>query len=132
MELDPLSVIANAALGWVLYYAGDYERAIAQCTRALELNPDFALAHLWRALAHEELGQYDALLSDFDHAVKLSGGSAIHVALRGRALAGAGRHEEALSLLQRLDQAGQRPVSGYVPPFEMAKLHERLGTWTPL
>src|SRR5690606_24818608 len=35
--LDPLSLIANAALGWVLYYAGDYEAAIAQCTRTLEL-----------------------------------------------------------------------------------------------
>jgi tetratricopeptide (TPR) repeat protein len=124
MELDPLSVIANAALGFVLYYAGENDRAIAQCTRALELDPRFALAHLWRAQAYEARGDVDSALSDFEQAVRLSGGSAIHIALQARALAGAGRPDDARALLQQLEQ---RDGADYVPPFEMAKLHEALG-----
>jgi TolB-like protein/Tfp pilus assembly protein PilF len=124
MELDPLSVIANAALGWVLYYAGDYQRTIDQCTRALELAPDFALAYLWRALAHEELGEMNAALRDFGHAAQLSGGSAIHVALLARARARTGQPDQARALIEELEQ---RRGTNYVPPYEMAKVYEALG-----
>jgi TolB-like protein/Tfp pilus assembly protein PilF len=124
MELDPLSVIANAALGWVLYYAGDYQRAIDQCTRALELSPDFALAYLWRGLAREELGDVAAGLHDLEQAIRLSDGSAIHIALHARALASAGQRDRARALMQQLEA---RATSDYVPPYEMAKLHEALG-----
>ncbi|HEX2165792.1 MAG TPA: tetratricopeptide repeat protein [Longimicrobiales bacterium] len=126
MQLDPLSVIviANAALGWVLYYARDYERAIEQCTRALELDPDFALAWLWRAMAHEQLGEMDLALRDFEQAVRLSGGSTLHSALHARALAFSGRRADALALLRQLEA---REGTDYLPPYEMAKVHDALG-----
>ena len=47
-ERDPLSLIANAALGWSQYYAREFHQASEQFRRTLELNPDFELAHLWR------------------------------------------------------------------------------------
>lgn len=124
MELDPLSVIANAALGWVLYYAGDYDRAVAQCTRALELDPAFALAYLWRGLAQEQRGDMTAALPDLEEAVRLSGGSTLHVALHARALALAGHLHEARALMQQLEA---REGTDYLPPYEMAKLHDALG-----
>ena len=46
-EVDPLSLVASAALGWVHYYRRDYDAAVEQCRRTLELNPRFELAHLW-------------------------------------------------------------------------------------
>lgn len=124
MALDPLSLIANAALGWVLFNAGDYERAIAQCSRALELDPAFALGWLWRGMAREQIGDLDGALTDLESAVHLSGGSAIHVAAYARALALAGQRDRATELLRELEQ---RTGADYVPPFEVAKVHEALG-----
>ncbi|HSK17602.1 MAG TPA: BTAD domain-containing putative transcriptional regulator [Longimicrobiales bacterium] len=124
MELDPLSVIANAALGWVHFYAGDYERTIRQCTRALDLNRDFALAYLWRGMAHMELGDTAAALADHEQSVRLSGGSAIHVAAHAHALAHTGRPQAAATLMAELVA---RTGSDYVPPYEMAKLYDALG-----
>jgi TolB-like protein/DNA-binding SARP family transcriptional activator/Tfp pilus assembly protein PilF len=123
-DLDPLSLIANAALGWVLYYAGEYERAIAQLDRTLELNPDFELAHLWRGLALEELGRLGEARQAMERAAHLSGGSAISLALLARTHALAGEREGARALLADLERgAGDR----YVPAFEVAKVHEALG-----
>jgi TolB-like protein/DNA-binding SARP family transcriptional activator/Tfp pilus assembly protein PilF len=123
-DLDPLSLIANAALGWVLYYAGEHERAVAQLDRTLELNADFELAHLWLGLALEELGRFDAARQSIERAVELSAGSAISLALLARAHALAGDRERALAMLADLERrAGAR----YVPAFEMAKIHAALG-----
>lgn len=123
-EVDPLSLIANAALGWVLYYAGDYERAIDQCTRTLELNPNFELAYLWRGLAREELGRIAEEIDDLGRAVQLSGGSAISNAALARARALSGERDLARAMLRELEKRGG---AGYVPSFEIAKIHEALG-----
>src|SRR5690606_20320557 len=47
-EVNPLSLIANGALGWVYFYARRYEDAIAQCDLALEMAPDWDLCHIWK------------------------------------------------------------------------------------
>lgn len=123
-QVDPLSLIANAGLGWVLYYAGDYERAIDQCSRTLELNPNFELAHLWRGLAREELGRTDEEMQDLQRAEQLSSGSAISKAALARAHALSGDRDRALGMLRELEQRGG---AGYVPSFEIAKIYEALG-----
>lgn len=124
MELDPLSVIANAALGWVYYHSGDDVRAVAQFTHTLELDPDFALAYLWRAQSHEASGDMVAALDDFEQALRHAGTSAGYVALHARALALAGQPERARVLLRQLTA---REDTAYVPPYELAKVHVALG-----
>lgn len=69
------------------YYAGEYDRAVSQCRRALELNPSFALAHLWAGQAYEMLGRTDQALSALRRAVELSDEGAIFVAALARTLA---------------------------------------------
>ena len=51
-RLDPLSPAANAALARCRYYRREYDEAIPLYERALELDPDFAPAHLGLALAY--------------------------------------------------------------------------------
>lgn len=123
-EMDPLSLIANAARCWVLYYAGDHGRAIEQCDRTIELNADFELAHLWRGLALGESGNAAAEIDALERAVALSGGSAISVASLARARAASGDTATARALLDRLERKGAR---AYVPSYEIAKVHEALG-----
>ena len=62
---------------YYLLARGDAERAhieedIADYTRAIELAPDFDLAHLYRGGLYEEIGDYRSALRDYRKAIQLS------------------------------------------------------------
>ena len=46
-EIDPLSLIASAALCWVQFHRGNFDAAAQQCQRTIELNANFEQAWLW-------------------------------------------------------------------------------------
>jgi TolB-like protein/DNA-binding winged helix-turn-helix (wHTH) protein/Tfp pilus assembly protein PilF len=121
-QLDPLSLIASAALGWARYHAGQPEEALLQYRLTLELDPNFELAYLWSAWSLEALGDYDAAMEMVNEAVSLSGGGAISVASLARLHALRGEREEAERLL-----AGLVDSDSYVPAYEIAKAWFALG-----
>jgi serine/threonine-protein kinase len=123
-EIDPLSLIASAAHGWVLYYAGEYERAAEQCRLTLELDPDYAVALLWRGWALQELGRAPEAITLLERAVSLTSRSALFVASLGRARAIAGDTAGARALLGELEARAERD---YIPTYEVAKIHLALG-----
>ncbi|GBD31868.1 Serine/threonine-protein kinase PknB [bacterium HR33] len=121
-ELNPLSLIANGALGWVYFYARRYEDAIAQCDLALEMSPDWDLGHLWRGQALEQLGRSHDAIASLRRAFELSGRSGISAAALARAYATFGEPERARELLHALLAA-----EGYRPSYEIAKIYVALG-----
>ncbi|MCK7596633.1 tetratricopeptide repeat protein [Microbulbifer sp. CAU 1566] len=129
-ELDPLSLIANAALGWVLYHAGAHQAALEQLALVEELNPEFELVYLWRGWTQEAMGDYPGAIASLRENVARSGGSAIGVASLARVLALSGNREEAVTLLK-----GLNTPDAYLPSYEMAKAYlalagpEAAGTW---
>jgi predicted Zn-dependent protease len=46
-ELDPLSVLINAAYGQALYRVGRLDEAAVELRNVVSLDPDFTLANLW-------------------------------------------------------------------------------------
>jgi tetratricopeptide (TPR) repeat protein len=122
-EVDPLSLIASAALGWVHYYRRDYDAAVQQCRRALDLNPNFEQAWLWGGWAHEAAGRYREALPMLQKAAELSNRSAIALAALGRAQALSGDTSTARQIVEEL---GQKHAA-YLPGYEMAKIHLALG-----
>ncbi|MDH3223519.1 MAG: tetratricopeptide repeat protein, partial [Gemmatimonadota bacterium] len=121
-ELDPLSLIANTALGWVHYYQGDFAAALDQLDHARSLDPDFELAHLWTGLTLEAMGRTQASLNALRRTVDFAR-SAISRAALARGLALAGREDEARAMLVDLEAEA---AGGYAPAFEIAKVHEAL------
>jgi TolB-like protein/DNA-binding SARP family transcriptional activator/Tfp pilus assembly protein PilF len=124
-DLDPLSLIANAALGWVLFYATEYERAIDQFERTLDLDPDFEVAILWRSLALGQLGRTDEALAGARRAVEVSRGSAIALAALARVHALAGDGAGAGALVREFETRDGE--GAYVPAYEIAAVHEARG-----
>ena len=122
-DVDPLSLIASAALGWVHFYQRDYDAAVEQCRRTLDLNPRFELAHLWAGWAHDAAGRYGDAVRHLTEAVRLSSDGAVALASFGRAQAFAGDRAGALQTLAKLN----RTHGAYLPAYEMAKLHLALG-----
>jgi TolB-like protein/DNA-binding SARP family transcriptional activator/Flp pilus assembly protein TadD len=128
-ETNPLSLIANGALGWVRYYAGRYEDALEQYELALEMDPDWELAHQWRGQALLAVGRTDEALVSLERAEERSGGSAIARAGLAHGLAIAGNEERAREILA--DLRGVRDGGAYVPAFELAKIHVALEEHAP-
>jgi DNA-binding SARP family transcriptional activator/Tfp pilus assembly protein PilF/TolB-like protein len=124
VRLAPSSEIANAATGWAHYFAGEYHRAVDHCLESLELDPNFPVAHLWLGQAYEELGRHDEALATLGAAVPLASNAAAFRAAHAYALARAGARESAEGLLVQL-LAERR--TGYVPAYEIAKIHLALG-----
>lgn len=101
-ELDPLSVVIATEAGWPYLYMGVYDRALATFQRALELQPDFALAHYNIAICFERKRRYDEALEEYRNAVALSGGAFFMVAFLGAAYARCGLQAEATRILDDL------------------------------
>jgi TolB-like protein/Tfp pilus assembly protein PilF len=120
--LDPLSLIAHAAIGWAHFYAGDFEQAIERLSSTLERDEDFQPALLWSGQAYAELGNSGEAERLVRRVVELSGGSAIAEAALAGILARAGEREGALAILDRLENG-----ASYVPSYEIARVHVALG-----
>ncbi len=114
VELDPLSPIKNAALGWGYYFARRYPEAIAQQRRALEIDPELAVTHLWYGLSLEQTGAADQAVERFSDAVRLLGRDPVGLAFLAHGLAIAGRRSEAQAIVDELlTMATRRYVSAY-------------------
>jgi DNA-binding SARP family transcriptional activator len=115
-ELDPLSLIINTDVGWGLYYARSYDRAIEQLQRTLELDANFSVAHLILGLAYAQQDSLREATSSIERAIDLSGGtpSTLAVAALGYVHARSGRQADARSVLKRLETL---PRAGYVSDY---------------
>jgi len=123
-ELDPLSMIAFSAIGWVHFYARDYEAAIEQFDATLRRDDDFRLAYLWKGQAYEAMGLPEEAVEHLRLSVERSGGGAASRAALARALRLGGRTAEARRILDALEEEGR---SGYVPSYAIARAYVGMG-----
>jgi TolB-like protein/Tfp pilus assembly protein PilF len=113
VELDPLSLINNADLGWIFINARRYDEAIAQLRKAIEIDPRFYLARYYLAEALQLKGQLPEAMVEYKATVELND-DPIALAFLGNACARAGQKEEAQKILARLTEAAKtRYVSQY-------------------
>jgi TolB-like protein/DNA-binding winged helix-turn-helix (wHTH) protein/Flp pilus assembly protein TadD len=109
--LDPRSPIVKTAEGWIYYFSRQPELAREKCLAALELNPNFMVAHAVEGLSFEEGGQYDSAIAEFRKAVDLSTiQQQTYLGYLGHAYAVSGRQAEARSILKDLDELGSSGV----------------------
>lgn len=113
-KLDPLSLFTNVSLGWAYYFARDYERAVEQGRKALELEPRFDFAYWIVGLALAQQGRMDESINALNQAVLLTGGGLTFEAHLGYAYALSGKREEARQVLADLEEiAKEKYVSAY-------------------
>jgi len=121
-ELDPLSLGANANVGYMLYFARQYGQAIEQLKRCLEMEKNFGFPHIVLAYIYVSMGQYNEAISEYQESVRLQGDSTSIQCYLGYTLAKAGRRKEAEALRTQLETTKE-----YVAPAELAVLYVGLG-----
>jgi tetratricopeptide (TPR) repeat protein len=85
----PASAFAYRALAW--HNKGEFDRAIADYSEAIRLEPDFAQVYTGRGGAWMEKGEYDRAIADFDETIRLI--PKFTLAYNGRGLAWQARGE---------------------------------------
>ncbi|GHU59519.1 hypothetical protein FACS1894133_6470 [Clostridia bacterium] len=82
----------------VLYgQVGEYDEAIANYTKAIELNPDYAMAYNSRGFAYRNLGEYDKAIADYTKAIELKPDYARAYFNRGYAFDDKGEYDKAIA-----------------------------------
>jgi len=119
LEFEPLSPIMNALLGVVLGYGGDIEKGREQLRKALEMEPNLPVAHLW-------LGQqYIVSPEDFPKAiVHLQKAAQLGITFAlgwlGWVFGHIGKKDEAEKMLDRMDEIAKQR---YISPFQKALVY---------
>jgi serine/threonine-protein kinase len=123
-ELDPLSLAISADIGWVRYFARDYDAAIRQYRATLELDPDFSWARFLFGLALEQTGKLPEAVAELEDALRIAGRSTKILAAVGHAAGMAGDLERARAVLAELEQIARER---YVSSYAIALVHIGLG-----
>ena len=123
-ELDPLSLIISAGIGWAYYHARRYDDAIEQLRRTVELDPNYPITYWILGLLLRKMGRYELAIAEGEKGVKLSGGSSLMSAALAQTYATAGRKKEALQILDDLTKLAKQK---YVAPHFFAGIHLGLG-----
>ena len=117
----------NADLGWLLFFARQYDRAIEQLRKTIEMEPNFALAHWILGLNDEQIGLSEDAIAEFRKAVSLSHEIPFALASLGHVLGRTGKRKEALAVLAQLERLSKRR---YVSPHSIATVHVGLNQKT--
>jgi tetratricopeptide (TPR) repeat protein len=123
-ELEPLSLIISAAVGRVFYLTGQFDQAIEQCQRTLEMDQNFWVAQFILGAAYAQKGEYEAAIAESQQAVITSKGTPQAVSTLGFCYAAAGRTTEALKII---DECKERSKHEYFPPYWIAAIYAGLG-----
>ncbi len=124
LELDPLDLQINAHLAWHYYHTGEHDEVVRQCLKTIEMDPNFHEARWFLGWAYEEKAMYQEAITEFQHAVDCSGGSARMLAELGHAYGLAGMPAEAEKVLDQLKELSKEQ---YVSPYNMALVYTGLG-----
>jgi serine/threonine protein kinase/pimeloyl-ACP methyl ester carboxylesterase/tetratricopeptide (TPR) repeat protein len=113
-ELEPFSLIINRDVGRHYYFLRQYDQAIEQCLKTLEMDSGFFLAYFYLIPAYEQKGMFEEAIKELQRVIEVSGGGSSMTALLGHVLAVSGRRDGALEVLQALKEKSERE---YVPSF---------------
>ena len=82
-------------LGKTKFAAKDYDNAMIDLDKAIQMNPKFIYAYYGRGIAKSELGDYNGAIVDYDRYIELNSGDAEAYYRRGQAKKTLGQHDAA-------------------------------------
>jgi DNA-binding winged helix-turn-helix (wHTH) protein/TolB-like protein/Tfp pilus assembly protein PilF len=123
-EINPVSLIINAVEAWVLYHAREYDQAIAQAQKVVEMDPHFAEVYEYLKRCYDQKGMYKEAIAARQMRRKLAGYDAKETAaLREAAAATSARVYWQKRLEQDVEESKRELSTG----IDMAEIYAQLG-----
>ena len=124
LRLDRLDLVMNVHLGWHYIYAHQYDLAIEQFRKTLEIDPNYGLTHWYLGQAYALKGMYAESETELRKAKYLLQQNVAVEADIGYAYAASGKGGEAKKAIDELKQSSKQR---YVSPYYIALIHTGLG-----
>lgn len=122
-RLDPVSPAPQTNLASILWHSRQFDRAVAEAEKALELNRDYARGFEYLGRAREQAGAVDAAIEAFQTSLAIEEGQGTRASL-AYAYTLAGRPGEATKILRQLKETAQ---TSFVSAYSFALIHLGLG-----
>ena len=123
-ELDPLSLIITSAAGRVYHFARQYDKAIQEYLKTLEMDENYGEAHFNLGFTYEQTGMYEEAILELQKAITLSEKRPVMLAVLGHVYSMAGKQREARTVLEQLQEFSDRCQ---VSPLHLAIVYTGLG-----
>ena len=124
LELSPFDILFNIHLGWHYLYARQYDQALDQIEKTVEMDKNFAQTYPWLGLILEQKGRYPEAIAAFQNAIGLfPGGSSIAKAELAHTYAVSGNRDAAQKIIAELQELAK---SKYVSSFQIAAIYAGL------
>jgi len=120
LGLEPSSLIINATVGLVHYYARQTDVAIDHFKRTLDMDPDFPVTNFFLGLAYVQKSKFEEAIDYFQRALKFYGDNNNMLATYGYAAALAGKKDVAQKVLEQLLDASEKM---YVSSYDIATIY---------
>ncbi len=116
-------IAASIDRGSIYLSRGEYDQAISEFTKAVEMNPKDSRAYKNRGAAYMNKGQYNQAISDYTKALEINPRDAEVYNARGRTYYFSGKYKESWEDLNKAEELGYK-----VPPEFFDDLWKTLGT----
>jgi eukaryotic-like serine/threonine-protein kinase len=120
VELDPQTPFNQHNLGWVLYYARQFDKSLRQYQKTAELFPTYPLAHYGLAWVLRYLGRFDEAVGAANRAQELMSESIFSLHVQGQTFAAAGLRDQAEVILEKLENLSDKH---FVSPYHTALVY---------
>jgi len=124
LELEPLSIPMGANLAGIYIYARKNDLALEQVKKVLALEPNHVTAQIWMVRTLCVNGQYGEAIAFYENTLAKDPSSQGLTQILGYAFAKAGRKREALEVIRRHDELGNKQ---FVGRYEVAAIYIALG-----
>jgi adenylate cyclase len=102
IALDDSNPVAHTQLGWLYAMTKQYDKAIAECERAITIAPNLADGHIWMSMVLTYAGKHEEAVQYAEQGLRLDPFPPVHhLRHMGAAYSWVGRHEEAIIALKK-------------------------------
>ena len=106
-------------LGKTKFAAKDYDNAMIDLDRAIQINPEFIYAYYARGIAKSELGDYNGATVDYDRYIELNSGDAEAYYRRGEAKKALGELESTRGNMVKTEAFYESAIADYIQAIEI-------------